>query len=413
MKKLLFTLSLAITSLLNAQTPGPEVTSWILNLTGETGYNNISSNVQQVQYSNQYVYVTTTCIPGYDIGPWNANPNTPANQNFCFKITRTPQANTGALTATSLGHIAVWSNGVSAFNAKDAMSYNNQNIWYRNAYYFEGQSFDDCLGHPAPNGEYHHHVNPTCLYDDTDSSQHSPIIGYAFDGFPIYGAWAYSNTDGTGTIKRMRSSYRIRSITDRTTLPDGTTLQSSQYGPTIATAPLGAYLEDFEYINGLGDLDEHNGRFSITPEYPNGTYAYFVTLDDALEPVYPYIIGPTYFGVVTPGNIGPQSGHNTPGEPVITYVPDTSSTTGLSDIASSNLAVGPNPAIDYLLIDFSRTNTKATNIQVFGIQGNLVSEITNPAITEKLPMYSFSQGVYFVRIKTDKGETLTHKIIKS
>ena len=52
-------------------------------------------------------------------------------------------------------------------------------------------SFDDCLGHPAPNGEYHLHVNPTCLYDDSDDQNHSPIIGYAFDNFPIYGAYGY------------------------------------------------------------------------------------------------------------------------------------------------------------------------------------------------------------------------------
>jgi hypothetical protein len=252
---------------MQAQT-GPEVTSWIQNLTGETGYGGIETNVQQVQYSAANVYVTCTCIPGYDIGPWNANPNTPVNQNFCFKITRNPVENTGTKTATGLGHIAVWSNGVSAFNAKDAMSYNNQNIWYRNAYYFEGQSFDECLGHPAPNGEYHHHVNPTCLYDDTDSTQHSPIIGYAFDGFPIYGAWGFANANGTGSIHRMRSSYRSRTINDRTTLPDGTVLQANQYGPTIATAPLGAYLEDYEYVQGLGDLDEHNGRFSVTPVTP-------------------------------------------------------------------------------------------------------------------------------------------------
>jgi hypothetical protein len=53
------------------------------------------SNVQLVQYSDDNVYVSSTCIPGYDIGPWNGNPNTPANQNFVFKITRHPLQNTG------------------------------------------------------------------------------------------------------------------------------------------------------------------------------------------------------------------------------------------------------------------------------------------------------------------------------
>lgn len=311
-----------LTSFTSRAQLGPEVTSWIQNPGSETGYNNILSNVQLVQYSNDFVYVSATCIPGYDIGPWAGNPNTPANQNFVFKITRNPIQNTGTLTNTPLGHIGIWSNGVSMFNAKDAFSYNNLGVWNRNAIVAEGPSFDDCMGHPAPNGEYHTHLNPECLYNFTDNSQHAPIIGYAFDGFPVYGAYGYDNPDGSGGIRRMESSYRLREISTRTTLPNGTSLNASQYGPAInATYPLGLYLEDFEYVDGLGDLDEHNGRFCITPEYPQGTYAYFVTLNDMLEATYPYTLGPTYYGVVTPGNTGPQSGHVVVSEPVNIYNP--------------------------------------------------------------------------------------------
>ena len=126
MKKLLLLLSaLGSTIISYAQTTGPEVTCWLINTNGETGYGNIATNVQQVQYSDNNVYVSCTCIPGYDIGPWTGNPNIPANQNFVFKITRNPQENTGTKIATPLGHIGVWTNGVSMFNAKDAMSYQN------------------------------------------------------------------------------------------------------------------------------------------------------------------------------------------------------------------------------------------------------------------------------------------------
>ena len=169
-------------------------------------YNNILSNVQVVQYSTSNVYISCTCIPGYSIGPWAGNPNIPSNQNFVFKITRNPVQNSGNPVAVGLGHIGVWSNGVSIFNASDGQSYNNQGVWHRNAYYWEGSSFDNCLGHPAPNGEYHHHVSPTCLYDETDSSQHSPIIGYAFDGFPVYGAWAFANVKDRKST-RLNSSH--------------------------------------------------------------------------------------------------------------------------------------------------------------------------------------------------------------
>ena len=70
------------------------------------------------------------------------NPNTPINQNFVYKITRTPVQNMSTPTATPMGHTGVWSNGVSVFNAKDGMSYNNAGVWNRNAYYYEAISFD-------------------------------------------------------------------------------------------------------------------------------------------------------------------------------------------------------------------------------------------------------------------------------
>lgn len=347
----------------------PSVTSWILNTNSATGYNGLPSNVQQVQYSANNVYVSCSCIPGYDIGPWQGNPNTPSNQNFVFKITRNPVQNTGTLINTALGHIGVWTNGVSIFNQKDASTYLSQGIWHQNAIVVEGSSFDDCLGHPAGNGEYHLHLNPTCLYDDADNTQHSPIIGFAFDGFPIYGAYSFTNTDGTGAIKRMESSYRMRSITTRTTLPDGST--ASNAGPAVSTTyPLGYYIEDFEYVQGLGDLDEHNGRFSITPEYPNGTYAYFVTLDSNLDAAFPYILGSQYYGTVQSGNTGPGSGHNSVTETVSTYT-----TTGIHEQEqNSGLILFPNPAADKLNIFMENALNSKYTIYITDILGKRLLE---------------------------------------
>lgn len=85
-------------------------------------------------------------------------------------------------------------------------------------------------------------------------------------------------------------------------------LTMPQWGPYInATYALGAYQEDFEYIARHGDLDVHNGRWCKTPEYPAGTYCYFVTLDAALQPEYPYTIGLTYYGIVQPGILAPAA----------------------------------------------------------------------------------------------------------
>ena len=388
----------------------PEVTSWVINTTGKTGYAGITSNIQQVQYSADNVYVSASCIPGYDIGPWAGNPNTPKNQNFVYKITRHPQANNGTPVATALGHIGVWTNGVSIFNAKDARSYQNLGKWNQNAIVVEGNGFDNCLGHPAPNGEYHHHLNPRCLYDDKDSAKHSPIIGFSFDGYPVYGAWGYSGTDGTGSVRRMRSSYRMRKIIERTTLPDGTVLSSGNYGPAI-TAPytLGYYIEDFEYIKGFGDLDEHNGRFCVTPEYPKGTYAYFVTLDSTGTAAYPYTLGLTYYGTIPTGNTGPNGGHNTISEAVTTY--GTNSVQQSGDIVQ--YSIYPNPATSVINIYIEPSEHNNIRMFITDLTGKTIRMMENlqPSIRYAIDLNGIANGTYFVTLTDGSGTALKKLLI--
>ena len=391
----LLLLPLFLTGSLLSNSQDAIITSWIINPGEETGYNGILTNVQQVAYTDADVYVRCTCIPGYDIGPWAGNPNTPANQDFCFRITREAVANSGTLVNTPLGHIGVWRNGVSIFNAKDGMSYNNQGIWNRDAYIFEGSSFDACLGHPAPNGEYHHHVSPNCLYAHTDDEHHSDLIGFAFDGYPIYGAFGYTNTDGTGGLGRMRSSYQLRAITDRTTRPDGSALPAGQYGPAIGGQyPLGAFLEDYAYVAGSGDLDEHNGRFCVTPEYPEGSYAYFVTLTESLLPAYPYVIGPTYRGTVPGGNTGPQSGHFTIPADATTYP----NSTGLPEATEglAELQVFPVPTDGPLTID--KLPSRGATLQLLDATGRSVMRSSVAGTMANLDMSGLPAGSYLLRV---------------
>jgi hypothetical protein len=400
MKKPILFLAISLATLIvPAQTP--EVTSWIINTTGATGYNNIPSNVQQVQYGTDNVYVSATCIPAYSIGPWPGNPNTPSNQNFVFKITRHPAVNPGMPTATPLGHIGLWTNGVSIFNALDAASYMNQNVWHQNAQYWEGTTFDNCLGHPAPNGEYHHHVSPTCLYDDTDSLHHSPLIGYAFDGFPIYGAYGYDQPMNPGAVRRMVSGYELRNITQRDTLPDGT--PAPQAGPSVnAYYRLGAYVEDYAFT-GAGDLDAFNGRYCMTPDYPNGIYAYFVTLDESLDPVYPYVIGPAYYGIVQSGNTGPNSGHNIPSEPVQTYLP-----TGIAEVPERGEYFYPNPVSHSLTI---LTHEREELFTITDVRGKtlLAGQFSAGNREHTVELSFLARGIYFLTLH---GSGSVNMIIK-
>jgi hypothetical protein len=127
-----------------------------------------------------------------------------------------------------------------------------------------------CAGHSAgPNG-YHYHYDANCIYwepengedmSDYDmskipSNQHSPIVGWAFDGFPIYGMYGYDD-DGQ-TIRTISSSYAIERTQD-----------GGDQGYNG--------IDDWNYVDGIGDLDECNGRFGPTPEFPEGIYHYVST----------------------------------------------------------------------------------------------------------------------------------------
>ncbi len=398
-----------ISSELFAQDP-PILSSWIRNTTNYTGYNGILADVQQVRYSANYVYINSTGIPNYNIGPWNGNPNVPTNQAYVFKFSRNPVENTGTKTSTPLGVIGTWINGVAIFNPRDAMSYNNQNIWHQNAVTVEGPSFDACKGHPAPGGAYHNHEDPACLHG-FNPSEHSPVIGYLYDGFPVYGPFGYSNPNGTGGISRMRSGYRLRNITLRTTLADGTVLPANQYGPPVsATYPLEYYIEDYEYILNLGDLDKYNGRFCVTPEYPGGIYAYFISNDSNNIPVYPYITGPQYYGVVTTENIS-SMGHVTVTEPVQTYNPLTSIISNTVPAQYSLHQNYPNPFNPSTTIVYDIQNNADVKLSVFDITGREVAVLVNEkqqAGTYSVKFISgqfnnISSGIYIYKISASSA----------
>ena len=127
---------------------------------------------------------------------------------------------------------------------------------------------------------------------ESDSDQHSPILGWAYDGNPIYGPYGYSRRDG-GDIVQLKSGY-----VDETSKKDNR--------PPTSSFPPEFFVEDFTYKVSNDDsiLDENNGRFCVTPEYPNGTYAYFSTFDSTAasdgifknfkKPKFPYLIGDKY-----------------------------------------------------------------------------------------------------------------------
>ena len=120
--------------------------------------------------------------------------------------------------------------------------------------------------------------NITITNAEEENPNPSPILGWAYDGHPIYGP--YTNIENS--ISRVRSSY----IKDIET--------NSNFRPTGVDFPDGFFVQDYVFDKEYGNLDEYNGRFIKNSDFPNGTYAYFYTIDVDNNrnsfPQYPYIL---------------------------------------------------------------------------------------------------------------------------
>ncbi len=405
MNKTLLSIALFSASVLSQAQTNPAITSWLQNTT-ITARHYVSGNstpiddtelvnCQLVQYDADNVYVSTTGLPSYVTGPFlDGNPSVATNQKAIFKFPLNPKKNTSTGTATTPGNIGIFINGVAVFDFRDGVAWNNstnslcggpgnppcpggmgatQN-WNRDAVVAERAGFDCSKAHPA-NGNYHHHQNPSAfdmdlnvlsticnMYDADglyaiDSTMHSPLIGFAADGFPIYGAYGYKNIDGTGPIVRIKSSYTLNTGSTR------------NLGPNVsATYPLGYFREDYQYQTTSAAtpdyLDEHNGRFCVTPEYPEGMYCYFATVDENWNSAYPYLVGPTFYGVVSPIKTSSvPSGAQT-------YSKSAHVTGQLNE---AKIKIFPNPTSDLLVIQWVDINTANLDVDLLDINGKVVA----------------------------------------
>ena len=318
------------------------------------------AGIQSIRVSTNYVYVKSSALASYVMGPWYFNPEKtslflawPSKQNLLARLPRVPPVSGNPMQKrTALGPIALWVDGTIIHNQLDAFYWNGSaddntervftQSWQRNARYAEGFTFDPSGSHQPFTGERHHHISPSALrhalgdhvnynpsthtYSEaTTTPLHSPILGWSFDGYPIYGPYGYANpNDVTSAVRRMVSGYVPRdgsygttnlNVTGRPTYPKWALdigKPNSVNGPNVSTSfPLGWYVQDFDhladqgYVQGTGfDLDRYNGRMCKTPEFPNGTYAYFIAINADGTPAFPYIIGLQYRGWRNGGDYG-------------------------------------------------------------------------------------------------------------
>jgi hypothetical protein len=302
------------------------------------------AGIQGIYSSASWVYVLSSGLGQHIMGPWQngAFSNLPKNQNSLYRIPRAPSV-PSSKTLTGLGGLGYFVDGVAMFDSRDgfvwtgsAESGSGTGYWNRDAYVNEGATFDPAYAHQEQTGTYHYHANPIALryllgdHVDYDSStknysestnavtKHSPILAWVRDGFPLYGPYGYSSaSNAMSSVRRMISGYVLRNgqygtqnltTVGRTNIPAWAVraygVSANQSGPGVSTSyPLGRYMEDKDYLGDLGytqgvnfDLDEYNGRWCVTPEFPNGTYAYFASIASDGTPTFPYNIGRAFYG---------------------------------------------------------------------------------------------------------------------
>lgn len=206
-------------------------------------------------------------IANHPVGefPSRGNPNAISPQRHAFRMPAQPAPAPAFVKPEGPTTWGVALNGVP-LDPNTAEYWNNDRSsgWNLDLMAQPGRlGIDASHAHVQPNGAYHYHATPTGLVDALGGDKgRLLLLGYAADGFPVYSANGHKDArDPRSAVVALRSGYRLRKQ-DRPGGPGG--------------KPDGTYTADWEWTKE-GDLDEANGRFEVTPEYPKGTYAYHIT----------------------------------------------------------------------------------------------------------------------------------------
>jgi hypothetical protein len=229
--------------------------------------------------------LTANGLPNHTVGtfPNAGNPNTITAQTVSFSATLTPVKGTTNSTIGGPGGKNVFTLAGVKFDPGTAGTCpsnltatsqcnlaNGTDTWRVEALGQTTFNFgvDSNNAHVQPTGEYHYHGMPEGLLTNagaTDTNRKMVLVGWAGDGFPVYARYCYTNAnDATSALKVCTGSF----VRD-------TTADSGR--PSTTLVPLGAFLSDWTYTAGSGDLDDCNGRTGVTPEFPNGIYYYMAT----------------------------------------------------------------------------------------------------------------------------------------
>lgn len=224
-------------------------------------------------------------LPAHPVGtfPNAGNPNTISAQTVSATFTLTPTTGTGNTQIGGPGGASAYTREGVKFDpgtagtcpstasvASDCNLADGTDVWRVEALGQDTFDFgeDDNNAHVQPSGEYHYHGMPEGILTAagvSDTNRAMTLVGWASDGYPIYARYCYTDAaDATSALKVCTGSYELDTVADTDR-------------PSTSFAPLGAFVSDWNYVEGSGDLDDCNGRTGVTPEFPDGIYYYMAT----------------------------------------------------------------------------------------------------------------------------------------
>lgn len=370
-----------------------------------TIYSNDSTHAVCLDTTGNVINIYTNNFPNHSWGSWPSNSPVLA-QDFEYHFCAYPQKAsqpTSLYNAPSVGNncrpevqFGVGMNGIfySGWGARwfvNPITQMENLSWNVEPLAVFNMDFNNA--HSNNPGEYHYHGIPDSYYTDSlaiDGSAHSPLVGYAADGFPMYYKYVYTDPNmPSAGVSAFSSGYTLKA--------------GNRPGDSI-TAPGGVYdglyVEDYEYVNPNWPLDDCNGRFGVTPEFPNGTY-YYVLTDD-----WPYIPRCFY------GTLIDNSFRIGNGCPPSTAAADCSGPTLGAELVldENSFLISPNPSSSAFRVYINNNLWSAAINQVSMYDQNGKVWYTSKQLEETIDVSNLPSGIYFLQMVAGKSQ-VTEKVI--
>ena len=393
MKKLLFLFFLLLSFYGHSQCNEVEV------------FSNDSTNAVCFIDNGKVRTIHTNDLPNHSYGSWPSN-NPVDPQDLTFHMCAFPQKANQLTSIYDAGNFmggcsqyvefGIGANGIrmAPYGARWFVNPETQEEnrdW--NVEALEMFSMDFNNSHSNGGGEYHYHGIPFSYFIDSlniDGTEHSPVVGYAADGYPIYYKFSYTDSNDPNSGVSAFSSGHSLKTGNRT--GDGITAPDGPYD--------GFYIEDYEFENPDWPLDECNGRFGVTPEFPNGTYYYLLTDN------WPYIPRCFYGNVIDNSfRIGPNCPDS---DAEIDCTEEVVNVIG--QINNVNIYIKPNPSSSLLQIyGFdSSVAQEISQISIYDLNGKIW--FIAKGFKENIDISNLARGSYFLQINLNNSQ-VTKKIV--